>query len=76
MDVDAAALQLLTQRLQNLCLQDIPGEDISTAISYLKGALLLIQNFCEALLIDTLGLLNDIICSSSNIDFNGYMKSI
>ena len=76
MDVDTAAPRLIDQSLHTLCLQDIPGEDFSTAASYLKGALLLIQNCCEVLLTDTLGLLNDIMCSASNMNFNGYMKSI
>ena len=76
MDVDAAVLRSLTQSVQNFRLQNILVKDVSTDASYLKGALLLIQNCCEALPIDTLGLLNDIMCSASNINFNRYMKSM
>ena len=42
MDVDDSALRALTQSLQTLHLKDVPGENVFTAVSYLKGALLLL----------------------------------
>ena len=44
MDVDDAALRLLTESLQNLRIKDVPGENVGTVVSYLKGALVLLQN--------------------------------
>lgn len=76
MDLDTAALMSLTQSLQTLRMKDIPGEDVSTAARYLKGALLLLQNCCTVLPTDTLGLLNDIMCSEENDEFTGCMKLI
>ena len=56
-------------------MKDIEGENVVTVVSYLKGALLFLKN-CGDLPTDTHGLLNDIMCSASNDDFVGYMKSI
>ena len=42
MDVDDSALHALTQSLQTLRLKDVPGENVCNAVSYLKGALLLL----------------------------------
>ena len=76
MDVDTATLRSLTQSLQTLRMKDIPGEDVSTAASYLKGALLLLQNCCTALPTDMISLLNDIMCPVDNDEFTNYMKLI
>lgn len=54
----------------------MPDKDVSVASSYLKGALLLLQNCCATLIANTLGLLNDIMCSADNADFTGSMQSI
>ena len=48
---------------------------MATAISYLKGALMILQN-CEAVPTDTLGLLNKIMISADCDEFTEYMKSI
>ena len=42
MDIDDLALQSLTEGLQNLRMKDVPGENVEMAVSYLKGALLLL----------------------------------
>ena len=44
MDVNGSALQSITQSLQKLRLKDVPGENVCTAVSYLKGALLLLHH--------------------------------
>ena len=59
MNVDDAALWSLTGGLQNLRMKDVPGENVGTVVSYLKGALLLLQN-CAAIPTDAMGLLNDV----------------
>jgi len=76
MDMDAASLMSFTKSLQILRMKDIPGEDVSTAVSYLKRASLLLQNCCAALPTDTLGLRNDRICLAGNEEFISYMKLI
>ena len=75
MDVDDSALRGLTQSLQTLRLKDVPGENVCTAVSYLKGALLLLQN-CSGLPTDTMGLLNDIMGSADCDEFSGFMNSV
>ena len=42
MDVNDSALGVLTENLQNVRMKDIRGENVSTIVSYLKGALLLL----------------------------------
>ena len=44
MDVDDIDLRVLTQILQILHLKDVPGENVRTTVSYLKGVLLLLKN--------------------------------
>ena len=75
MDVYDAALCSLTESLQNLRMKDVPGKNVGTAVSYLKGALLLLQN-CSAIPTDTMGLLNNVKSSANCDDFADYMKSI
>ena len=75
MDVDDSALRALTQSLQTLRLKDVPGENVCTAVSYLKGALLLLQN-CSGLPTDTMGLLNDTMGSADCAEFSGFMNSV
>jgi len=47
MDVDDSARQVLMEILQNIWIKDIKGENAGTIVSYLKGALLLPQNFVK-----------------------------
>ena len=75
MDVDDSALRALTQSLQTLRLKDIPGENVCTAVSYLKGALMLLHN-CTGLPTDTMGLLNDTMGLADCEDFTGFMNSV
>ena len=75
MDVDDAALRALTEGIQKIRMKDIPGENIDTLVSYLKGSLLLLKN-CGELPTDIIGLLNDIMCSAECNDFKEYMKAI
>jgi len=70
MDVDDSALRKLAQSLQTLRKKDIQGKNVCTAVSYLKGALLLFSN-TTGLLIDTIGLLNDIMRSLDCDEFSG-----
>jgi len=44
MGVDDSALRALTESLQHVRMKDIKGENIGTIASYLKGALILLQN--------------------------------
>ena len=44
-------------------------------VSYLKGALILLNN-CAELPMETHRLLSDIMTSAINEDFHGYMKSV
>jgi len=41
MDVEDSALSSLVQSVQVLRMKDVPGENVSTVVSYLKGAVLL-----------------------------------
>ena len=75
MDVDDSALRALTQSLQTLGLKDVPGENVCTSVRYLKGALLLLQNF-SGLPTDTMGLLNDTMGSADCDKFSGFMNSV
>ena len=58
-----------------LRLKDVPGKNVCTAVSYLKGALLLLQN-CLGLPTDTMGLLNDTMGSADCNEFSGFMNSM
>ena len=48
---------------------------MGTVVSYLKGAVMLLQN-CTVLPTDLVGLLNDIMLSAENTDFTSFMKSV
>ena len=48
---------------------------MGTVVSYLNGALLLLQN-CSTIPTDTMALLNDMMSSSGCDDFTDYMKSV
>jgi len=75
MDADDSALRALTISFQTLRLKDEPGENFCTAVSYLKGALMLLQN-CSELPTDTMGLLNDIMISADFDEFSGFVNSV
>ena len=60
MEIDDNVLRALTQIFQNLCRKDLPSKNIYTAVSYLKGAILLLQN-CSGLPTDTIWLLNNMM---------------
>lgn len=75
MDMDESALRSLTEALQNLRMKDVLGENVGTVVSYMKGALLLLQN-CSAILTDGIVLLNDVMVSADCDVFTAYMKSI
>ena len=75
MDVDNSALRSLTKALQTLRVKDMAGENVGTVVSYLKGALLLLQN-CGAIPTNVMGLLNDVMVSADCEDFIAYMHLI
>jgi len=75
MDVDYSALRALTQSLQTLRFKDVHGENVCTAVSYLKGTLLLLQN-CSVLPTKTMVLLNDTMGSADYDKFSGFMNSV
>ncbi len=75
MNVDNAALCSLTEGLQKLRIKDVPGGKVGTMVSYLKGALLLLQN-CAAIPTETMGLLNNVMSFADCKDFTDYMNSI
>ena len=75
LDVEYSALRSMIQILQTMRLKYIPGENVATGDSYLKGALMLLQS-CEAFLTGALGLLNDIMTSADCDDLTEYMKNI
>ena len=56
-------------------MKDITGENVGTVVSYLKGALLLLQN-CGAIPTDVIGFLNDVMVSADYDEFTSYMKLI
>ena len=75
MDVDDTALSYLTQNLQSLRISGVPGENVGTIVSYLKGTLLLLSN-CNSMPTDIMGLLNDTFCLAACDEFTDYMKAI
>lgn len=75
LDVDNSTLCALTQILQIIWLKDVPGENVCTAVSYLKGVLMLLYIF-SGLPIDMMRLLNDILVSADCSEFSGFMSSV
>ena len=75
MDVDDPALRSLTEAFQTLRMKDMDGENVGTVVSYIKGALLLLQN-CGAIPTDVMGFLNDVMVSADCDEFTAYMQSI
>ena len=75
LDVKARALRSMTQSLEILRLKDAPKKKGLTAVSYLKEALVLLQN-CDAIPTNTMELINDIMTSADCDEFTEYMKSI
>ena len=56
-------------------MKDIPGENVGTIASYLKGVIILLDN-CNSLQTDVLGFLNDVMTSADSKFFSEYMQSI
>ena len=56
-------------------MKDVPGENVGTVVRFLKGAFMLIQN-CVTLLTDTIGLMNDTMCSADCNEFKVFMQSV
>ena len=75
MDVDDSALRSLTEALQNLQMKDVAGWNVGTVVSYLTGALILLQS-CGAIPTNVMGLLNNVMVLADCKDFTAYMKSI
>ena len=75
MDVEDSSLRSMTGRIKTVRMKDIPGENIGTIASYLKGVILLLDN-CNSLPTDVLGLLNDVMTSAESKVFCEYMQSI
>ena len=75
MDFDDSAIRSLTKALQNLQMKDVAGDNVGTMVSYLKGALLLLQN-CGPIPTDVMGLLNDVMVLVDYEEFTPYMTSI
>ena len=57
MDIEGSTLRSLTQSLQFFRLTDIPSKNIGTVVSYIKGALMLLQKY-DAVPTYTMVLLN------------------
>ena len=62
MNVNNSALHSLTENLQVLQMKEIPGDNVETIMSYLKGSLLMLTK-CDKFPTDMIGLLKDIFCS-------------
>ena len=75
MDVDDSTLRAITTLFQTLQLKDGPGKNVCTAVSYLKGALMLLQN-CSEIPTNTIGLLNDIMISADCDNFSGFVNLV
>ena len=56
-------------------MKDVPGENIGTVVSYLKGPLALLR-YCKCLPTYMMGILNEIFCSPVCMDFTDHMKNI
>ena len=65
----------MIEALQNLRMKDVPGENVGTVFSYLKGALFLLQNF-SAIPTNVMGLLNDVMVLVDYDEFTAYTRSI
>ena len=75
MYVYGSTLYSLPQSLHMLWLKDVPGENAETVASYLKGVLLLFQNYSE-LSTEKMYHLTDTICSANCEEFSVYIKII
>ena len=75
MDVDDSVLRLLTQNLQTLRMKDVPGNNVETISSYLKGVLLILSN-CNKMPTNVMRLLNNTFCSVACDNFTDFMKNM
>ena len=67
-DVYNITLHLLTHNIENLKMKEISGEFAGTAVSYLKGPLMILQILGE-IPTNTMGLMNTIMCLADRNDF-------
>ena len=56
-------------------MKDVAGENVRTMVSYLKGALILLQN-CDGFPTDTIVLLKNIMCSAECNELSEFMKIV
>ena len=75
MEVDDSALRALTESLQNIRMKDIKGENVGTIASYLKGALLLLQNYGK-LTTDTISVLRGIFYFAECDEFTTFISNL
>ena len=75
MDIDDRTLQALAHSLHALRIKDIPGENVRTAVSCLKGVLLL-PHKCTGMPTDDMGLPNHTMGSADCDDFTCFMYSV
>ena len=64
MDVNDSTLRFLTQNLQTLWMKDVPGENVGTIVSYLKGHYFYLKN-CKKMPTYVMVLLNDTLYSTA-----------
>ena len=73
-NVSDNSLQVLTQSLlQTLQLKNVAGDNVSTIVIYLKGVLMLLQNF-SGLLISTFGLCNKSVVSADCKEYISFIN--
>ena len=75
LSVEDQAISSLVRKIQEMRLKDFPGENVSTAASYLRGVILLLEN-CKEIPTDLMGLLNEIFTSASTADFSAYVNML
>ena len=58
-----------------LRIKDVPGENVRTMVSFLKGAMMLVQN-CATLLTDKISLMSNTMCSADCDEFRVFMQLV
>ena len=71
MDVDDSVIRLLTQNLQTLRMEGVPGYNMGTMVNHLEGYFPLLETLGTY---QRMQLLNNIIFSTACDDFCGFMK--
>lgn len=72
MDIEDSSLWSMTDRIKTVRMKEIPGENIGTIVSYLKGVILILDN-CNSLPTDVLGLIKNVMSSTDSKVFCEYM---